>query len=80
MYFSSGGKLHRATLSSERAQPGQITSAGDYDRFASPSGDGERLIFLRQKDDAQFVIEHTLATGDERVLIRGDATLRAYRP
>jgi len=80
VYFSFDGNLHRVGISDTPAEPTQITSAGTYDRFASPSGDGERVLFFRSQDDTDSVIEHTLATGEERVLISGNATMPAYRP
>ena len=47
-YFSRGGSLMRVYLDEAGAEAERLTEAGEYDRFACVSRDGERVLFFRQ--------------------------------
>ncbi len=70
-YYSSAGQLWQLRLDSPSALPTAVAPSGNYDRFASPSADGSRLLFFRQSGDTNLLIERDLGTGNERTLVSG---------
>jgi hypothetical protein len=78
--FSRGGHLWSVDLAADPVVERQLTEDGDYNRFASMSPDGTRIVFFRQDDGRDSIVERELATGTERTLAEGRVTLPAYRP
>ncbi|MCA9321301.1 MAG: PD40 domain-containing protein [Planctomycetes bacterium] len=63
--FSVAGRLVQRSLFDGALE--DLTPAGRYDRFATFSRDGRRLVFYRQGDERYDLIELDLATGKERI-------------